>query len=145
MNMNKPTLVVLGAVAAVLLLPMTAFADDPLPDDPTGVVVGGGASLQITQPVWLILTGLFLPIVVGLITKAGGSTAVKAVVGIVVAAIDALILRMTQFDGSAVFNSDYLLDVVMVYVPQLAAYLGFWRNMGAGGINAKLAPNTGIG
>jgi hypothetical protein len=156
MNTLRKTLLALAvAVGALLTFPSIAFGAPDIPDvpegpkDPEAVVVSGGSALEITQPVWLLITGILLPILVGAVTKYAGRDDVKAIVGIVVAAVAALVLRMTQYDGSAIFDPDYLLDVALVYVPQLASYLGFWRNLGTNehgkGINAFLAPEKGLG
>lgn len=129
------------SVGLLAIAPTITHADDVA--DAT-VTAADGASLVVTAPVLSIVTGLLLPFVIALITKAATSSTVKAVVGIVVAAIAATIQRATQADGHAVFTAALLLDIGLVYGPQLLTYLGLWSKLGQGGINAKLLPNTGI-
>ncbi len=154
-TLRKSLLALAVAVGALLTFPSIAFGAPEIPSvpdgpkDPEALIVSGGGALEITQPVWLLLTGLVLPILVGAITKYAGRDDIKAIVGIVVAAISALVLRMTQYDGSAIFDPDYLVDIALVYGAQLASFLGFWRNLGTNehgkGINAFLAPEKGLG
>lgn len=134
----------IGAAAAISFTVVTApivHADSAA--DAT-VTAADGASLVVTAPVLSIVTGLLLPFVIAVITKAATSSTVKAIVGIVVAAIAATVARATQADGHAVFTAALLLDIGLVYGPQLLTYLGLWSKVGSGGINAKLLPNTGI-
>lgn len=127
-------LVFLGVVVA----PAIAFADEVAP-----VTVDGAGSTYVLSPtVWKIVTGLALPFVIALITKASANPIFKGVVGIVVAAVDALVIRWTTLDGSMVFDQAALQDIFMVYGVQLLTYLGVYRQAN---LNAKMAPNTGLG
>lgn len=101
-----------------------------------------GSQFVITSPVWTVLTGLLLPIVVGLITKASASNRFQAIVGIVVAAVGALVLRATTVDGAGVLDKALVLDIALVYIPQIASYLGIWKQFD---LNQKTAPNSGLG
>lgn len=127
------------AVTLFMVSPASVYAQDEAAPVVTEDV---GSKFIITSPVWTILTGLLLPIVVGLITKASASNRFQAVVGIVVAAVGALVLRATTVDGAGVLDKALVLDVALVYIPQIASYLGIWKNFE---LNQKTAPKSGLG
>lgn len=108
---------------------------------PVGVARTAG-NITLTPVVWTIVTGLIMPFVVALVMKASASAVFKGVMGIVLAALAAIIERATLANGSAVFTAGLLLDVGLVYIPQLATYLGVWQHVG---INQKVAPSVGLG
>lgn len=115
----------------------------PTQDDGAPVVAEDvGSQFVITSPVWTILTGVALPIVVGFVTKLNASDRVKAVAGVVVAAVGAIVLRATTVDGAGVLDKALVVDVALVYLPQLASYVGVWSKFD---LNQRTAPNTGIG
>lgn len=126
---------VCALTAGWLLAPTIVSAAD------TGLVVEGSSEFIITKPIWTMLTGLVLPFVVALITKASASSTFKGVIGIILAALAALIERATLTDGGAVFTSALLFDVLMVYGPQLLTYLGVWKQVD---LNSKIAPTKGL-
>lgn len=136
----KRFLLIWAAAMAVLWIPAVAMADGPLDAVPIGVA--DNHTLILTPTNWTIITGLILPFVIGIITKYAASKQIKSVVGIVLAAVAAIVERATLTDGSAVFSSGLFLDVGLIYVPSLATYWGLWRSFD---INKNLAPNVGIG
>lgn len=123
-----------GLVAA----PTLALAQDEAPIAAEDV----GREFVIANPVWSIITGVLLPLVVGLITKASANDRFQAIVGIIVAAVGALVVRATTVDGSAVLDSALVLDIFLVYAPQLLVYLGVYKKFD---LNQKLAPTKGVG
>ena len=133
-------LVVAAILAFVVGAPTAVFAAA----EETAAVAAEdvGSKFLIASPVWSIITGVLLPFVVGLITKASASDRFQAIVGIVVAAVGAIVVRATTVDGAAVLDQALVLDVFLVYAPQLLMYLGVYRKFE---INAKLAPTKGLG
>lgn len=127
---------VLAVVALGATMPAVASAAT------SGVTVAGTGRLVITPVAWTIITGLALPFVIAIITKASASATLKAVVGIVVAAVAAVVERAQLADGSAVITTGLLLDVGLIYVPQLLSYLGLWSHVG---LNEKVVPKFGLG
>jgi hypothetical protein len=101
-----------------------------------------GSSVVLTPAAWTIVTGLVLPVVVGTITKFAADPKVKVVVGIVVAALAALVQRAAVVDGGAVISTGLLADIAATYGVQLLAYLGLYKAVDA---NAWLAPKFGVG
>lgn len=141
--MKRPSiraLIVAGfvVIGGFLAPPAVAFAQEQAPIATEDV----GSQFVIASPVWLIITGVLLPFVVGLITKASSDDRFQAIVGIVVAAVGALVVRATTVDGGAVIDSALVLDIFLVYAPQLLTYLGVYKKFE---INQKLAPNSGLG
>lgn len=117
-----------------------AFADGP--NDQAPVTVADGHKFVLTPLVVTIITGLLLPFLIALITKANASSLLKGLVGIVLAFVAAVLERAMLTDGSAIISGGLLVDVGAVYIPQLATYIGVWQHAG---LNNKLAPNLGIG
>lgn len=89
-----------------------------------------------------IITGLLLPFLLALITKLDADSKIKAVLGVGMAGVGALVARAITLDGSAVFTWPLLLDVGMVYIPQALSYVALYSKFD---INAKMAPQFGIG
>lgn len=117
-----------------------AFADTG-PVAPVAVQ-GTSHAVTLTPMAWTIITGLILPFVIALIMKASASSAFKAVVGIVAAAVAAIVERATIADGSAIITTGLLVDVLMVYAPQVLTYVGLWQHVN---LNGKIAPTKGLG
>lgn len=76
-----------------------------------------------------ILIGLVLPVAYGFFVKPTMPSAVKAIGGIVVAAVAALVTNAVRADGVAVISWDMVVATALVYVPQVAAYLGVWKQL----------------
>lgn len=131
--------------AAVLTLAVWIVAPTPaiFADAVAPLTTAGQSHTLVLTPVqWTIITGLIMPFVLALITKASSSSVFKGVMGILVAALAAVIERATLADGSAVFTSGLLLDIGLVYGPQLMTYLGLWSKVD---LNGKIAPKLGLG
>src|SRR5688500_12073185 len=135
---RRPVIAFVFLVAGFLATPAIVAAQDAAPIGTEDV----GSEYIIAAPTWTVITGLLLPIVIGFITKANASKSFQAIVGILVAAVGAIVVRATTVDGAAVFDQALILDATLVYVPQIASYLGFWKNLD---LNQKMAPNVGLG
>lgn len=137
---KRSSAVVAVALMAVFAVPAIAHAaGDPIAPV---AVAGDSTIITITPPVWTIVTGLLLPFLIAAVMKASASKTFKAVVAIIVAAVAALVERATLADGSAVFSSGALLDILAVYGPQLLSYLGLYQHFN---INGRIAPTKGLG
>lgn len=127
------------ALVALLAMQNTAFAQD---DGAPILVEDAGNHFVLSPFLWKTITGILLPIVVYFVTKANGSAVFKGVVAIVVAAVDALIIRWTALDGSMLFDQAALQDIFHVYGIQMLIYLGVLRKTG---LDQRIAPNFGLG
>lgn len=137
---QRLTLCLLALLSVFLALPAAAHAAG---DDITPIVQEGAEHVLVLSPLIVkVITGLLLPFVIGLVTKLAASSATKAMIGIVVAAVAATVERAITVDGSAVFDRALLIDAATLYGVQLLSYLGLWGHLN---LNAKLAPRFGIG
>jgi uncharacterized membrane protein len=127
-------------VAGILAIPSMVFADEG-PIAPVAVV-GDPHTVTLTPMAWTIITGLILPFVIALVMKASASSTFKGVMAIVLAAVAAVVERATLADGTAVFTTGLLVDVLLVYAPQLLTYVGLWQHVD---LNGKIAPTKGLG
>ncbi len=99
------------------------------------------AALRIPALGLTVLLGLFIPVVVGLLTKYRASATVKGVVNIVLTGVAGLVTASTAGD-TAVISWDALLYAGIAWAISVASYLGIYQSVD---INAKTAPNAGIG
>lgn len=121
------TLFALASVAAA------ASVQETVPDAPGVTVPEVGVSLVV---------GLFLPILYGFFVRPSNPELVKVLGGILVAAAASLILNAVQQDGTAVLSWQQVVDVALVYIPQIAGYLGVWKPLD---INERTGPGVAIG
>ena len=89
-----------------------------------------------------IIVGLFLPLVVGLVTKYSASAGVKVVVGILVAGVAAVLQQAIANGGDAILTTETARVFVLTYGVQVLTYLGIYGPVDA---NAKLLPAKGVG
>ena len=89
-----------------------------------------------------ILVSVFIPLVVGIITKSAASPQVKTIANIIVTAAVSLIANAMNDVGEAVFSSEMLTNCVLGLVISISTYYGVYKPVE---IPGKLAPNKGIG
>jgi hypothetical protein len=98
--------------------------------------------IALTPIVVTMLSGLIIPIAVGIVTKSAAAPQVKQVVTIVLAGVAALITSSTLADGSAVFSLETLLLAGFTWLVAIASYLGVYRPLN---LNDHTLPNSGLG
>lgn len=138
---TKARLLIVAAVTAlgVLAMPAVTYAQEEL----APVTTEGAGSTYVLSPfIAKTIIGVLLPFALGIIMKQNLSDRAKGVIGVVTAAIAALILRWQQLDGSLIMDQAALQDIFHVYGVELLLYLGVYKKFE---INSKLAPNFGIG
>lgn len=99
--------------------------------------------MNIDFQTWLLITGTLTPILIAALTHISASPRKKAVIGVLVAAIAAVVERATLADGSAVLTWGLLADVVKVYGVQAVSFLAFWNVPGIR-INDRILPEHGV-
>ncbi len=99
-------------------------------------------TITLAPLVVVLLTGTFIPILVGIVTKLDASPGLKQVVTIVLAGIAGLLNASLVADGSAVFSVETLLLACATWLVAIAEYAGV---MGSARINDRLFPNFGLG
>lgn len=94
---------------------------------------------------WLSpLVGLFIPILVGMVTKANASPATKAVANIVLSTGGAYVSYLITLDGAFTVK-DFFNQFVLVVIASWASYVGFWKPSGIGGRVQRATSGVGIG
>jgi hypothetical protein len=139
--LTRARLIVVGAVLAlgVMAAPAVTYAQEEL----APVTTEGAGSTYVLSPfIAKTIIGIVLPFLIALILKSTASDKVKGAVGIVVAAVSALVLRWQQLDGSLVMDQAALQDIFHVYGTQFLVYYNLYKRLD---LNSKLAPNFGIG
>jgi len=102
------------------------------------------AVVSLTLDAWLVtaLVSFLSPAAVAVLTKINASTAVKRVVGLVVAAVIAYIVESTLSNGTAVLSLGTLVLTIVGVIVQQTSYAQLWRLFG---LNQHLFPNFGLG
>lgn len=115
---------VLAFATALCLMAGMALAQEPgdaSPDSPVGDV------FTVNQSLVLILTGLVVPIVVGILSRPG----LPAVLGVglngAVSAVATMFVQAISDDGSAILSQEWLLQAALVFGTSMATYLGVYR------------------
>lgn len=101
----------------------------------------------VAPPIVHIIVAIFIPIIVGLLTKITVPPAVKAVVLIVLNALSAFIFTAQATDGSAVFTKEAFANLVLGIVISVAMYFGLYKplDLTSSTPTGKLGPTVGIG
>lgn len=122
-------------VAGVLLLGASAAAaQTPVPDDPAG------AWFTINNTLVTILTGLVVPIAVGLAMRPENPPWIKATVAVAFSELGNLIQNAIQDDGVAVISQAHALQWAVITATAIGTYIGIYNPLTArsGGLNATL-------
>jgi small basic protein len=125
-------LVLMGAI--FFATPSVAAAQEVQPNDTV-------ASLELSALTVTAIVSLFIPIVVGLVTKADLNSLWKGAINIILSAVNAAVVTATVADGTAVFSKETLIAAFFGMVISLATYLQIYQKVD---LNSKLLPNKGI-
>lgn len=98
--------------------------------------------ITLNSTIATLIASALIPLVVGLLTKVTASAKLKAIVSIVLNAIQALIVSSVTSDGSAVISTQTLILWAIGVATSIGSYLGVWK---PADINQKLAPSFGLG
>lgn len=141
-HLKRAGLLALLAAMIALIFNAPAYAD---------VTVNGPATetmpATVTLEPWVvaILAGTVTPLITGLITKLGASSAVKAITGFVLVAIAAVINTILNSNGMFVVR-DVVILFATTFVMHVAMYAGVWKPLGGDGApTAHIKPDWGIG
>ena len=86
--------------------------------------------------------GVLIPVLVGLLTKLKASSTLKAVLNIVLGAIQSLIVSSMIDGGGALISKNTFILWVLSLIVSVASYVGVYKPTG---ISSKLFPNSGLG
>jgi len=99
------------------------------------------ASLELSALTVTAIVSLFIPIVVGLITKAELKAVWKGAINIILSAVNAAVVTAVVGDGTAVFSRETLIAAFFGMVISLATYLQIYQKID---MNEHLLPTKGI-
>lgn len=88
------------------------------------------------------LIGVLIPVAVGLLTKLKASSSLKAVLNIVLSAVQSLIVSSMIDGGGAIISKNTFILWVLSLIVSVASYTGIYKPTG---ISQKLLPNSGLG
>jgi hypothetical protein len=113
---------------------LSLILQTPVPDAPAG------AWFTINNTLVTILTGLIVPLAVGLLMRPENPPWVKATVAVAVSELGNLIQNAVQSDGVAVISQAHALQWAIVTATAIGTYLGIYNPHTArsGGLNATL-------
>jgi chromate transport protein ChrA len=100
---------------------------------------------ELDATVAMFISGVLIPILVGLVTKLGAPPALKAILHALLAAIAGLIITATTLDGVAVFSRESLVSAFIAWITGVAAYLGFLKPTQISPAVNHATANFGIG
>lgn len=119
------------AGAALFAGPAGAQADTVVVDVPTGAVITFGSGIMA------LITGTVTPVLTGILTRIGTSSAVKALVSFALMGVLAVINVITV--GGGTFETwSVLIVFAETVVFHVASWLMIWQPVDAGGPNAPL-------
>lgn len=98
----------------------------------------------LAPPIVMVILSIVIPLVVGIISKASLASGVKAVIMLVLNALNAFIVTAVVVDGSAVFTKTAFMNFVLGVVVSVATYFGVYKPVGLSSHGA-LGPDVGIG
>lgn len=101
----------------------------------------------ITLAAWVVafLGGTAVPVLTGLVTKLEASSGMKALVGVVLSAVVAVLAAVVQ--GNGVADPNVLIPLfIATFWTHVTTFYGWWRPVGGGvAPGAKATAATGIG
>lgn len=96
----------------------------------------------LSPTVLTTITGVLLPLLVGLVTKSAASSRTKTLANIVVSAVACLLLNAANESGYAVVSGAMLAAWLQQTAISVATYLGVWKPLQ---VPQHLAPAFGVG
>lgn len=101
-----------------------------------------GATFTLSAFWVMVIATLLIPVATGFLTKLTASATVKQILTLVLAALVSILNVSTQLDGVAVVSWNTVVLTVVQTLAAIATYLGVYQPHQ---LNAKTAPNAGIG
>ena len=107
-----------------MILTLLAAAADVTPVGPDATV---DSAFDLTPYTVTLILGFVIPLVNGLVTKYTTPAWVKAVVGLVLAAVAGVINVSLTEGGGAVISQSTLKSAGLTFIVAVAAYAGVWK------------------
>jgi 3-hydroxy-3-methylglutaryl CoA synthase len=86
-----------------------------------------------------VISGVFIPIVVGIVTKARASSKVKSIANVALSIAAGAVAMAIEHHG------DITADIFFTWVVSITTYYGFWRPVGAAGVVQEKTADLGVG
>jgi hypothetical protein len=90
------------------------------------------------------ITGPFVALLVGLVTKSTASAGLKAVVNLLLSAVAGVIAQYATNTASETVR-DYVIAVFITWVTSISAYEGFWKKTNVSGAISAATSDFGLG
>ena len=100
--------------------------------------------IELDVELLTILSGVVIPLVVGLVTKKATSASFKLVVNMTASAVIGGITTAIS-TGGAVELRKWVVGMVVTWAMSLMSYYGLWKPSGVAGIVQDVAPEMGLG
>ena len=102
-------------------------------------------NLLIIPNAWVpVIIALVIPVLVAAVTHVTANNRVRTIVGFVFAAIVTILTQLTVSGGDAVITWETVRLFLLTAGTEIVAYMG-WNGLTNGTLNAKVAPNVGVG
>lgn len=136
--MTKYIRTFLTALTVILLLPTTAFA--------AGTEVNSLERVQLSALTVQIIIATIIPLVVGLVTRYTTSSGFKALMMLVLNAVQTLIVQSTMADGQAIIDKSTFIQWVLTLLTSIGLYAGVYKpiNLTSSSPDGALLPNKGL-
>jgi len=89
-----------------------------------------------------LLTGVIVPLLVGLLTKINASSSVKAFVNLSLTTLGAALATVNQIDFDW---KVFAVNFGVAWAVSIGTYYGFYKPTGTADKVAEIAPNVGVG
>jgi hypothetical protein len=114
--------------------------------DSISIPGGSPGAIVVAAPVVVFLTGMFIPIATGLVTRWTLPTWVKGLIMVVLNGVVAAVATATKADGTAVFSVLTLMTALWGIVNSAWSYAALWRPARlTSKPDGRLAPSVGVG
>ena len=121
-----------AVVAAVLLavglaLYGAAAGAQVAPDGNASPDAPVSAVFTVNNTLVTLLTGLVVPLVVGLVTREDNPAWVKLGLAVAVTGVANLFVQAVQDDGTAVLSQEWLVQAAIIFATAIGTYARVWR------------------
>jgi hypothetical protein len=120
-----------------MLQTLASLVQDLDPDSSVG-------GFTLFQPAVVVLTGAVLPLLTSFLVRPSMPQWVKVVLGGLAAIVTTLVVENVQADGSAFVSYEFLLQAFGTWAVSVLTYIGAWKQVTNGQLNAMTGPGLPI-
>jgi hypothetical protein len=89
------------------------------------------------------LSGIIIPLLVGLLSKVSASSGLKAILNAFLSALAGVLATVTQVDSANA--RDFVIAIISTWVVSVATYYGVWKPTGVAGTVVAKSAGFGLG